>query len=911
MSANRDVPSVRSSLGGSDAGRTSPHPRADTMPRRRRTKLSTPLVALLASAVLVLSLLGIEPPAGAASHPSRAQATVVQRVHAGHARHADHAKPATLTGARLSHQTKKALKTLAKMTHRVPAKALKPTSRPRLARLLALVRSARRHAAKQTCTSVRAMSTYRKTAGKTKVLGKPKKRAHRTLDRIAGASAQSSTVSLLLLSSRRAKHCGGGHPMSTLTEARASVLESNGDHLTVKVELPEVNLLPETEGKKTYTSMNAPGTVTPGAPGQPGIPEVSELFGVPDNAQVAVKVLGSKSVTLGNVNLYPTQPDAVDDVQPPDFDAPPFTAPFVPPTPIKGTFPAAPADGTSLGTARDTTIGRAGVSTGQYTPKTDSLKIFSEVTLSIQFLGGSHGFAGQICSPWELSAARLVGGLLNSSFIDRFCNIFPWRCGEELMVITSPATLAEATTFANARMLQGFSTRIFQTGIGRGQIGTTAAQIQGAIRSQLNAPLCVKPSYVALMGDDKLVPTFVGSDGIPTDNPYSLKNDSDELPDLAVGRILGNDAAQVGAFVAKINHYESSPPSGPMLNHATIAAQFQDVDDASALDGREARTFIQFAETARTGMLHKFIAVDRIYKDDPTTTPTKFNDGTNLPSSLLKPTFAWDGDAADISAAWNEGRFLIVHRDHGWSDGWGDPGYTTSNVNALTNDNDHLPVLMSINCASAQYDTDDDSFVQTAVDKPVGGAVAAFGDTRNSPSWHNSQIGLGFIDGLLPWTLSGEGPATKQRLGDALVNGKLRLAGLAPPSSDGNTEAELHLWHLFGDPTMQMYGGDRDLFRFDPRQFVAIYKPLINPGDPPYEVNITLPPGLAGQPFSLVRLDGNNNPVEVVGKSVGDGSTKATIPADLETNPDTPAQLGVVVNVDNAAPIVVPVSIPG
>ena len=88
-----------------------------------------------------------------------------------------------------------------------------------------------------------------------------------------------------------------------------------------------------------------------------------------------------------------------------------------------------------------------------------------------------------------------------------------------------------------------------------------------------------------------------------------------------------------------------------------------------------------------------------------------------------------------------------------------------------------------------------------------------FGDTRNSPSWHNSQIGLGFVDALLPSVLPSEGPASKQRMGDALVHGKLRLAGLAPPSGpgivggDGNTRNELYLWHYFGDPTMQMWGG--------------------------------------------------------------------------------------------------------
>ena len=197
---------------------------------------------------------------------------------------------------------------------------------------------------------------------------------------------------------------------------------------------------------------------------------------------------------------------------------------------------------------------------------------------------------------------------------------------------------------------------------------------------------------------------------------------------------------------------------------------------------------------------------------------------------------------------------MVVHRDHGWSDGWGDPFFTTTEVDALTNTNDNLPVVLSINCASARYDDDETSFVQNALVKPTGGAVGVFGDTRNSPSWHNSQIALGFIDAMLPSVLAGEGPSSKQRVGDALVHGKLRLAGLAPPSGpgiaggDGNTRNELYLWHYFGDPTMQMFGGGSPPIVFNPAIFKAIYKelPIPKPGDPPpffVELDVPVEPG--------------------------------------------------------------------
>ena len=95
-------------------------------------------------------------------------------------------------------------------------------------------------------------------------------------------------------------------------------------------------------------------------------------------------------------------------------------------------------------------------------------------------------------------------------------------------------------------------------------------------------------------------------------------------------------------------------------------------DDVRPGSQGEGRTFTQFAETVRNGLVKRGVTVDRVYTDDPTTDPKKFNDGTSIPASLQKPTFPWNGTGADVSADWNAGRFLIIHRDHGWSDGWGD-----------------------------------------------------------------------------------------------------------------------------------------------------------------------------------------------------------------------------------------------
>ena len=271
-----------------------------------------------------------------------------------------------------------------------------------------------------------------------------------------------------------------------------------------------------------------------------------------------------------------------------------------PPTDGPATFPADAADGRILGQSRDITLGNLRVPAAQYDARKKTLKVLNSVDVSITFEGGSHSFSDQLGSPWEQPQRRLAESLLNGEIVRRDPPFVIERCGEEMMVITNPSTVAAANQLAVARRAAGLRTNVFQTGGAPGQIGTTPTEIQTFIRGRLTAADCIHPSYVTIMGDDELVPTFPGIGGIESDLEYSLRDNADELPDVAVGRIIGNDAAAITTAVTKIIAYENSPPDGAWLRRASIAAEFQD-DELP--DSTEDRTFITFAETIRTGIL--------------------------------------------------------------------------------------------------------------------------------------------------------------------------------------------------------------------------------------------------------------------------------------------------------------------
>lgn len=60
-----------------------------------------------------------------------------------------------------------------------------------------------------------------------------------------------------------------------------------------------------------------------------------------------------------------------------------------------------------------------------------------------------------------------------------------------------------------------------------------------------------------------------------------------------------------------------------------------------------------------------------------------------------------NGSAAGINAAINSGAFFIQHRDHGAETGWGEPSYSNSDLDGLTNT--MYTFVNSTNCLTGKY----------------------------------------------------------------------------------------------------------------------------------------------------------------------------------------------------------------
>ncbi|MDQ8045862.1 MAG: C25 family cysteine peptidase, partial [Solirubrobacteraceae bacterium] len=273
-------------------------------------------------------------------------------------------------------------------------------------------------------------------------------------------------------------------------------------------------------------------------------------------------------------------------------------------------------------------------------------------------------------------------------------------CGEEMVIVTSPALKSAADTLAASRNAAGILTEVVQTG--DPGVGTTADQIRAYVQGEVASSTCIRPSYLTLMGNTANVPTFHGGDAgqpdIPTDFVYAEKWSGVPLPDLAVGRIPADSLASANTMVGKIVGYETAPPTGDAFyQNATVTSYFQGAGPT------DERGFVRSAEALRTGLIANGKTVQRLMTKDAGANPKKFDDGTTLPSGL-----SFTATNTDVVNAFNAGRFLFVSRDHGYQYGVSAPGWGWADVPNLTNGN-QLPMTWLIACSTGQFDSPGDA----------------------------------------------------------------------------------------------------------------------------------------------------------------------------------------------------------
>jgi len=608
-----------------------------------------------------------------------------------------------------------------------------------------------------------------------------------------------------------------------------------------------------------------------GKPGMPAVPAWQTLLAVPMDAKVHLNMAAPKIGEEIPLHLYPFQQQAA------DASLPAFEVAFAnPPFEINESayeqedfYPADPCSVALLGQVRDLTIAQLTCSAGQYNPATRSMRLFDSIEFEIVFEGGNGAFvSSQSLSPFEKSSEAAMAAVANHEVLRDYVlpkDLSNLACyGEELLILTHPDFKAAADDLADWKREKGISTTVVE--VGEHEYYDEPHEIDDLIEQRYDNCV-VRPSYILLLGDVEFVPPArqdvdtsdacgpcddetTGSDYAYAIYPRSL---FDIFPDFAVGRIPVDTDVEAELVINKIIRYESEPPfldfldGEPFYTTAANAAAFQCCrmnQDGSPRNGRpgtDQRAFIETSELVRNQLMDSGYSVERIYTEtvdsggyclddlDPctvqeaytgSTTPNRYYNSTLLPADLRSGSgFAWDGSTDDIIASFNEGRFLVLHRDHGQATGFSHPVFNIYNLPDLAN-GEFLPLVYSVNCLSGYFDRETDydpnvlneSFMEQLLLLDNGGMVGGLAANRKSPTWANNAMARGFYDATWLGVVPEFGDNVSQRrLGDILNHAKMYLLtqiGVDQTAGSISLEAafgNLSLWHAFGDPTLEMW----------------------------------------------------------------------------------------------------------
>jgi hypothetical protein len=598
-------------------------------------------------------------------------------------------------------------------------------------------------------------------------------------------------------------------------------------------------------GDNSFDVLTIPGCGSTGEKGKPKLPKYGITVAVPFNVDLEIYVVETESTTLEGYQVFPVQEEApdIDEIYPP-FPTPPFYVDEEFYSEFDDLYPTTIVEYEATGMLRDVRVLPLRFLAFQHNPVQGILEFYSSITLRIDYFEYQMTKSSQTLrrhSPYfEGLYSTLLGynQLKNAEEVAEPENAAD-PTGWDFIIVTDSSLLSAANRLATRRDAEGLSTHVVavQDIPGTGTAEDIKAHIQNAYDTW-----DPRPSYLLLLGDAELIPTFYRTVHpwacsyygcgfhIGTDLYYAIMNgpevtppyyDEWWTPDIFHGRIPVDTLAQADLVIDKIFEYEDNQW---ILGEdtAVVAGYFQDDND----NGYEDRRFSLTLEEIRNFLLGEGWNIERLYTTEPTVTPTNYNNGNYdagvpLPADLLRPTYPWDADTADVTNAINDGRFFVFHRDHGGSrnratsgvEGWGDPHYDATDVTALSN-SDHYTVVFTINCETGWFDGETDGYAarsheslcEAFLRESDGGAVGAFGATRISSSGWNDDLAKGFVDAIWPnFDTTHGGTTPLLRMGEILNYGKwymYTIDGWSATLGD-NRLMTFEMFHYFGDPTME------------------------------------------------------------------------------------------------------------
>ncbi len=642
----------------------------------------------------------------------------------------------------------------------------------------------------------------------------------------AGHSAAQNIQHLLTSTAPSVALRQNSTPLSKTRPTR-SIIQSDISSLTIEYHFNGFTTSSRTHDGIVYNYLHIKDFSKMGLVGKPALPAHNDIVLLPGD-NFTIQILEAPFTEYSGFNIFPALEPASDEAGSPEPSFQIDSATY-------STNAFFPHDIVALQLkqkVRGMNVGIFQIRPVQYNPVTHKIRVYKYIKYRILFNDTKGDFQNVKFhnSSHFLNAFR--GSVLNRNLLPKHAEISTKsQDAKDIILLTTPEFAAAADTLAKWKRQMGYTVKI----IADSNWTTTAVSDSVHALYQAWNP---HPDYLIILGDQEDVP----ADSIPYGSSYYLTDlyyvtmdgSGDYLADMAHGRISVSNATEAMTVVQKIVNYERNPVTdASFFTNALTCTYFQDgYSYTSTHDGYADRRFLHTTEEIRSYLLSKSYSVNRVYYAFDNRTPTHYNngfysDGQAIPSDLLVSNgFNWNGSTADIASNINAGKFLVFHRDHGYTDGygWEHPYFLNqeasalvsdgNNINQLTNGN-KLPVVLSINCHTGDFKRPE-CFAENFLRKANGGAVGVIAPSYSSYSGYNDALADGLIDaiwsnpGLIPDFGTGgtSNPSLNSHgdiytMGDVLNQGLLRMTQTW--SSSTKFQMQNETYNYFGDPSMKIW----------------------------------------------------------------------------------------------------------
>lgn len=563
----------------------------------------------------------------------------------------------------------------------------------------------------------------------------------------------------------------------------------------------------------TMKTISFSESLLPNEEGNPDLPGFGRYIAIPQGATPILEITSMRTERFQNIDIAPAPRIPLD-----TEDGPLHYAKNQQIYSKDEFFPSQPVTLNNFTQIRGVDVCMLNILPYQYNPVTKELIVYRDIEVNIRFEGGNRQFGeSKYRNPyWDQILEDVIFNYSSLPVIDYDKQVSKKTSstGYDYLIIVpnDPVFSQWADSIKNFRNEEGIYTGVVKLS----EIGAnvSAAMLETYVTNAYNT-WDIPPTAVLLLADYGQAGANTNSIISPiydnycvSDNMYADVN-GDHMPEMVFARITANNAAQLQSMVSRFINYERNPPTNPGFY----------ANPVTALGWQTVRWFQICSEVVggfwKNTLGKTPVRINEVYEGATNTWSTAQNTATVLgvfgPNGLgyipASPTElgGWSGgNSTMINNALNAGAFMLMHRDHGGETLWGEPAYSNSNINALTNTD--LTWIMSMNCLTGKYNWSGECFTEkfhrhTFNGQPAG-ALGLTAASETSYSFVNDTYVWGMMDNMWPQFMPqyGTTPASRGVLpAFAHAAGKYFLQQSSWPYNTSNKEVTYNLFHHHGD----------------------------------------------------------------------------------------------------------------